>query len=693
MRLLTAMLATATLLIACQFQDAPQSEAADNSPESAPAETAATPLESGLDTASFDNSVRPQDDFYQHVNGVWLEKTTIPADKSNYGSFTVLADEADANIKGLVEEVSNKENVTPGSAEQKIRDFYNAYINGTASSEAGIAALNDELASIAAIQSVEDFYRVSGELNRINVNLPFGGGIFSDSKDPNKNVVYLGQSGLTLPDRDYYLKDEERYTQGRDLYLTYASSIMERLSNEQPQQAADQLLNFETQLAEAQWTREQNRDPNARYNPKTMEELQQLAPKANWQTMLDSAGIPPREFYVVSQPSYFEAADDIIADTPLAVLKDYLRFQLVDSFAQVLGDDYFQLWFAFNRKGLQGQEEPRPDWKRALDTMDVYMGELLGQLYVKRHFKPEAKARMEEMINNLTAAYRQSIQELDWMTEETKAQALDKLASFNPKIGYPDQWRDYSDLTVVEGDVVGNVMRARQWQNDEQIAKLDKPVDKNEWFMSPQTVNAYYNPLWNEIVFPAAILQPPFFNVEADDAVNYGGIGAVIGHEIGHGFDDQGRKFAGDGSLTDWWTEADATEFEQRKNKLAAQYDNFVAIDDLTINGQFTSGENIGDLGGLSIAYKAYQLSLDGEEAPVIDGYSGDQRFFLGWAQVWRRLYRDEELKRRLTVDPHSPSKARTNVVVSNIPAFIEAFDVQQGDEMYLPPEDQVKIW
>lgn len=688
MKKLSFALAAALLMTACQQQSSEPTSMSAEKPAASTME--ATALVSGIDTQGFDSSVRPQDDFYQYVNGQWLAKTEIPADKSNYGSFTKLADDADQNIRSLVEEVSQQSSVSAGSAEQKIRDFYNAYMTGT---ETGAAALQTELDQIDSIQSLDDFYRVAGSLARLSVNAPFGGGIFSDSKDPNVNVVYMGQAGLTLPDRDYYLEDEERYSKGRDLFLTYAEGIFQCLGDDNAATRAQSLMDFERQLAEVQWTREENRDPDKRYNPKTPAELAAMAPQTNFTAYFEGAGVPPRDVYVVSQPSYMEAADKIVASTPLNVLKDYLRFQTVESFATVLGKEYFTLWFDFHRKGLQGQEEPREQWKRALDTMDGYMGELLGQVYVKRHFNAEAKTRMQSMIDNLVKAYDQSIQNLDWMSAETKTQAQDKLSKFNPKIGYPNDWRDYSDLNVVEGDLVGNIRAARQWQADQEVAKLDTPVDKNEWFMSPQTVNAYYNPLWNEIVFPAAILQPPFFNMTADDAVNYGGIGAVIGHEIGHGFDDSGRKFAGDGSLTDWWTEADASEFEIRKNKLAAQYDNFIAIEDLPINGQFTSGENIGDLGGLSIAYKAYKLSLDGKEAPVIDGLTGDQRFFMGWAQVWRRLYRDEELKRRLTVDPHSPSKARTNVVVSNIPAFIAAFDVKEGDGMYLAPADQVKIW
>ncbi|MDH3925723.1 MAG: M13 family peptidase, partial [Xanthomonadales bacterium] len=397
--------------------------------------------------------------------------------------------------------------------------------------------------------------------------------------------------------------------------------------------------------------------------------------------------------YIVNQPSFFEAANNIIKETDLAAWRDYLAFQTMDTFAPVLGDEYFRTWFEFYEAGLQGIEEPSPRWKRAVNAVNGNMGELLGQLYVDKHYQDESRVRMETMIANLKEAYRQSITNLDWMSETTKQQALDKLSKFNPKIGYPSEWRDYSSMEIAAGDLAGNVKSAALFEYNRNIDKLDSPVDKNEWFMNPQTVNAYYNPAWNEIVFPAAILQPPFFNVEADDAVNYGGIGAVIGHEIGHGFDDQGRKFDGDGNLRDWWTEEDNTRFEERKNKLAAQYNGYEVIDGLTINGEFTSGENIGDLGGLGIAYKAYKLSLEGKEAPMIDGFTGDQRFFLGWAQVWRGKARDEETKRLLTIDPHSPAKFRANGAPVNVDAFYQAFDVNEGDGMYLPPEDRVKIW
>ena len=637
--------------------------------------------------------MRPQDDFFESVNGKWVAETPLPPDRARWGSFDLLNENAQKDVRTLVEEVSATEGVAPGSAEQKIRDFYNSYMDGERSNALGIEAIRAELDQVAAIRSHDDLFRQFSALGVYGVNSPIGGGIFSDLKDPDTNVVYLAEAGITLPDRDYYLKDDEQFVRGRELYRSYVTRLFELAGVEGGADKADALYGLEHALAEVQWPKEDNRDPVKTYNPHTPEQLAELAPGINWKVTLEAAQIPARDRYIVQQPSFFAAASDIIATTPLETWKDYLTFQTMDAFAPVLGDDFFQAWFTFYKAGLQGVEEPEPKWKRAVNSINGNMGELLGQLYVDKHYQEASRERMETMIANLVEAYRQSILALDWMSDETKQQALIKLSKFNPKIGYPEKWRDYSSMEIVDGDLVANVKSAANFEYLRNIDKLDKPVDKSEWFMNPQTVNAYYNPAWNEIVFPAAILQPPFFNVEADDAVNYGGIGSVIGHEIGRGFDDQGRKFDGDGNLRDWWNEEDNARFEELKNKLAAQYDSYVVIDGLTINGEFTSGENIGDLGGLGIAYKAYKLSLEGEEPPVIDGFSGDQRFFLGWGQVWRAKARDEEAKRLLTIDPHSPPKFRANGAAVNVDAFYAAFDVKEGDGMYLPPEERVKIW
>jgi endothelin-converting enzyme/putative endopeptidase len=696
-RLKLLLPAAAFVIVACQpagDADPVDQQTAAEPPVAEPAaEAGPEQLESGLDLESFNDSVRPQDNLYDYVNGKWVVETELPADRARWGAFHMLHERAQDDVRALIEEVSADTAAAAGSPAQKIRDFYNAYMDAEAASELGASAINAELAQVAAIDTREDLFRAFSELGVYGVETPIGGGIFSDSKDPDTNVVYLVESGITLPDRDYYLLDDERFVKGRQLYRNYVARLFNLLGVEGAEDRAEALLALEHKLAEAHWTKEDNRDPVLTYNPKTPDELRQLAPKIDWDLTFEAAQIPPRDRYIVRQPSYFEGASEIIADTGLETWKDYLTFQTLDAFAPVLGDEFFQAWFDFYRAGLQGVDEARPRWRRAVNAINANMGELLGQLYVERHYAEEARARMDRMIENLIEAYRQSISELDWMSEETKQQALTKLSKFTPKVGYPDNWRDYSSMEIAEGDLVGNLKSAARFEYQRDLDKLDRPVDKTEWFMTPQTGNAYYNPTWNEIVFPAAILQPPFFNVDADDAVNYGGIGAVIGHEIGHGFDDKGRKYDGDGNLNDWWTEEDNTRFEKRKDRLAAQYSGYEVIDGLTINGEFTSGENIGDLGGVSISYKAYKLSLDGEEPPVIDGLTGDQRFFLGYALVWRAKARDEEAKRLLTIDPHSPPKFRVNGVVVNVPEFYEAFGVSEGDGMWLAPEERVKIW
>ena len=693
---LAIAVATALGLSACQQQSGEDSAVAEAKP--APATDAvAQPQEaalgSGIDQSGFDPDVRIQDDLFDAVNGKWVAETEIPADKARWGTFHALAEQSQKDVRALIEEVSAMENVEPGSATQKIRDFYNAYMDSDLPNELGIEAIRAELEEIAAIESYDDLFRAFATLGVYGVDGPVGAGIFSDFKDPDTAVVYIVQSGITLPDRDYYLKDDEQFVTGRELYRTYVERVFNLAGMEDGADKAEALFTLEHALAEAYWTKEENRDPNKTYNKLTPAELESLAPDINWAVMMEAAEIPARDFYIVRQPSFFENTNTTLVETPLETWKDYLTFKTIDTFGNVLGDEFFQAKFDFYSAGLQGIDEPQPKWKRAVNAVNGNMGELLGQLYVDKHYQEEARARMDTMIANLVEAYRQSISELEWMSDETKQQALVKLANFKPKVGYPDKWRDSSSMEITEGDLVGNVKSAARFEYDRNVDKLDKPVDKMEWFMNPQTVNAYYNPAWNEIVFPAAILQPPFFNVEADDAANYGGIGAVIGHEIGHGFDDQGRKFDAEGNLRDWWTEEDAARFDERKNMLAAQYDGYEVLDGLTINGQFTSGENIGDLGGLGIAYKAYRLSLDGEEAPVIDGFTGDQRFFLGWAQVWRAKARDEEAKRLLTIDPHSPPKFRANGAAVNVPEFYQAFDVREGDGMYLPPQERVKIW
>ncbi len=687
---LTTTLAFAIGLYGCQ-QETDQATVAQQA-EPAPA-PAAVELVSGIDKSGFDESIRIQDDLFGHVNGGWVAATEMPADKARWGTFDALGEKSQKDVRTLVEEVSATTDVEPGSPTQKIRDYYNSYMDEAGATEKGIEAIREDLDAIAAIDSMDGVFSTFASLGVYGVNAPIGMFIFSDMKDPDVNAIYIGQAGLTLPDRDYYLVDDEQFVNGRQLYMEYVENIFGLAGYDNGADRAKALMALETRLAEVMWTKEENRDWTKRYNPMNIDELNELAPDINWTLAFEVGQIPLDSQFLVSQPSYFEAASKIMAETPLDTWKDYLALQTISTFAPVMGAQFEELSFNFFTKGLRGVDEPEPRWQRAVDSVNGNMGELLGQLYVEKYFQAESKRRMDIMIQNLIKAYEVSIKDLEWMSEETRQQALDKLHKFTPKIGYPDKWIDYTKLEVVEGDLVANIKNGATFAYNREIDKLDKPVDKSEWGMTPQTVNAYYNPVWNEIVFPASILQPPFFNVHADDAVNYGGIGAVIGHEIGHGFDDSGRKFDGNGVLRDWWTEEDTVKFDERKSALAAQYEGYEVVDGLTINGEFTSGENIGDLGGLSIAYLAYKMSLNGEEAPVIDGWTGDQRFFLGWAQVWRSKTRDAELKRRLTVDPHSPPRFRANGAAVNVPEFYAAFDVKEGDGMYLPPEGQVKIW
>jgi putative endopeptidase len=696
---LTITLAVLIGLYGCQ-QEADQAAVAQQAePKAAPATAAveAAPavveLSSGIDKSGFNEAVRPQDDFFDYVNSTWVDNTEIPSDKARWGTFDALAEQSQRDVRTLVEEVSAAENVETGTPTQKIRDFYNVYMEAESATARGLEAIRADLDSIATIEDMDGVYSAFSSLGVYDVTTPIGFGIFSDMKDPDVNGIYMVQAGLTLPDRDYYLKDDEQFVKGRQLYMDYVTNVFELAGFEGGADRAERMLALETSLAEVMWTKEENRDWSKRYNPMKIDELNELTPQVNWKVLFETAQFPVDATFLVSQPSFFEAAGKIFADTSLETWKDYLNFQTISQFSPVMGDQYEQLSFNFYSKGLRGVADPEPRWKRAVDSVNGNMGELLGQLYIEKHFQAESKERMDIMIQNLIKAYEVSIKDLEWMSDDTKRQALDKLHKFTPKIGYPDKWIDYTKLEVVEGDLMANVKNGATFAYNRQIDKLDKPVDRTEWGMTPQTVNAYYSPVLNEIVFPASILQPPFFNVNADEAANYGGIGAAIGHEIGHGFDDSGRRFDGDGVLRDWWTEEDTEKFTVRKNALAAQYDGYEVVDGLTINGQFTSGENIGDLGGLSIAYLAYKMSLDGKEAPVIDDWTGDQRFFLGWAQVWRSKSRDEESKRRLTVDPHSPPKFRANGAAVNVPAFYAAFDVKEGDGMYLAPEDRVKIW
>lgn len=654
-------------------------------------------LFSGIDPDGFDKTVRPQDDLYRHVNGRWLLSTQIPADKSNYGSFTALDDAARENIRQIIEEAAENPADENG---RKVGDFYRSFMNEDLIEEAGLGPLQDELTAISAITDKAALFRHLGYLQTIGVGGPVAFFVTTDAKDSTRYLAAIVQSGTTLPDRDYYLEDDEKYVQARTALKTYIKTLFALADLPVSESMADQIVNLETKLAKVQWPRTELRNAEKRYNKYNVSDLAELTPGLPWQSFFAAAGVPDLAEINVMTPSFFEGLETIGDETDLATAKSYLTFRLLDGAAPLLPKAFADAHFELHRKQLAGIPEQQPRWKRGVDATSGggagdfgVLGEVVGQIYVDRHFKPEAKQRMDELVANLMKAYEVSIGDLTWMTDATKQKALEKLHKITPKIGYPDKWRDYSKLEIRPDDLIGNLKRSALHEHQRMIDKLGQPVDKTEWGMTPQTVNAYYNPGKNEIVFPAAILQPPFFNADAEDAANYGGIGAVIGHEISHGFDDQGSKYDGDGNLENWWTEDDRTAFEALTGKLVNQYAAYEALPGKTLNGQLTLGENIADLSGMAIAYKAYLLSLDGKPIPVIDGQTGAQRFFFGWSQIWRRLYRDEELVRRLVTDPHSPSAFRANGPVTNLDAFYEAFDVKPGDRLYKAPEDRIQIW
>lgn len=685
--LAAASIALALGLVGCGEKQ--EKKVAETQTVAAPAEK---PLELGIELTNMDNEVRPQDDFYYHVNGKWLATTDIPGDKSNYGSFSQLYDESQKAMKTALENAAENTSAKKGSDEYKIGAFYKSYMDLSKRNELGITPLQPTLDMINNLKSKSDLVGLMAKLQKEGGSLPFGWYVNNDAKNSSEYALYLTQSGLGLPDRDYYLKDDEKFTKIRAAYVKYMTEILAKSGVKNADKAAENVLAFETSLAKAQWSRVQSRDATKSYNKMTVAEADKLAGDLDLATFFKDGGIKTEDI-IVRQPSYLEALGGIYKDTDLAVWQDYLKFHFVSGYANLLSKDLVDLNFDFYSKTLRGVEEQAPLWKKAVNASNSVLGEILGKVYVKDNFPPEAKARMEELVDNLIKGYGEAIAGLEWMSPETKVAAQEKLDKFTPKIGYPDKWKDYSELKISPDDLVGNYIRYSEWADADSIAKLGQPVDRSEWHMTPQTVNAYYNPVNNEIVFPAAILQPPFFNLEADDAVNYGAIGAVIGHELGHGFDDQGAKYDGDGNLRNWWSESDLKQFEARTAALVAQYSEYMPFEDAGVNGELTLGENIGDLGGLTVAYKAYRLSLGDKEAPVIDGYTGDQRFFMGWAQIWRRIYRDEELRNRLMTDPHSPSHYRVIGILSNMPEFYEAFDVKEGDKMYIKPEDRVKIW
>lgn len=649
--------------------------------------------EAGIDYFGFDESSRPDNDFFQYVNGTWVETTEIPGDRNRWGTFDILRQQSEDDQRQIIEDLSSEETLEPGSIEQKIGDFYASILDQALVEGKGAAPIRNYLDQVDAIESKSALMNAFGKNGYLGVAAPFGAFVFPDLGDSSRYMAYLWQGGLALPDRDYYLKEGEKFEQIRAEYPNYIATLFELAGYDNATERAQNVIAVEMKIAEHHWPAEENRNIQKLYNLRNTEDLDEISETIDWASFLEGAGLAGRDELVVAQMSYFAALGGVVEETPLEAWKDYLRFHTIEGAAQFLSSEFEDAHFKFMGQLVNGLEEKTPRWKRGVRVINATLGEGVGKVYVERHFPPEAKAEMEQLVGNLLEAFRTGIQELDWMSEQTKAKAEEKRAKMMTKIGYPEEWESYEGMEIAAGDPIGNLVSANRWAYQDNIDKLDEEIDRKEWGMTPQTVNAYHNPTFNEIVFPAAILQPPFFNLAADPAVNYGAIGAVIGHEIGHAFDDQGRKFDGDGNLRDWWAPEDAEKYEAAANALVEQYNSYQVLDDLSVNGQLTLGENIGDLTGVTIAYRAYKNSLNGEEAPVIDGLTGDQRFFIGYAQVWRGKAREERLRNSLLTDPHSPPQFRTNGPLSNFTPFYEAFGVEEGDGMYRPPEERVKIW
>ena len=664
------------------------SDSSRSQPPAAAAQKAATG-DFGLDLSTIKPDVKAGDDFFEYANGKWLDTFQIPADRSSFGAFNVLQDLAENRVRDIIEQAAAGR-PAPGTPEQKIGDYYASFMDEAGIEARGLAPIGDDLKRIAAATSKNDvatLFGMPGFASLFDIDLP------PDLKNPDRYSVVISQSRLGLPDRDYYLKDDPKLKEIRGKYVAYIEQLL-RLGNIPDAHAkAAAILAFETQVAKAQWSIEKRRDVDATYNPRTKAQLTAYAPGFSWQNFLQASQIGSRENLVLSELTAIRDLAAIFNHAPLPTLQAYLAFHFLNDHAAYLPKSLDDARFAFYGLTLRGQPEQRERWKRAVSAVNDALGEQVGQVYVARYFPPESKAKVQALVANLRASLSERIDALDWMTPQTKSRAHEKLATFTPKVGYPDKWKDYSTLQVRRDDLIGNVRRAAIWQWNYEVARLDKPVDRAEWQMTPQEINAYYNPLNNEIVFPAAILQPPFFDPNADDAVNYGAIGAVIGHEIGHGFDDQGRKFGPDGALMDWWTPQDVQAFTERVSRLIQEYSQFEALPGLKVNGANTIGENIGDLGGLNMAYHAYRLSLHGAQPALIDGLSGDQRFFLSWAQVWRTKFRDGALREIVMSDVHSPPYFRVNGTMPNINEWYSAFGVQPGDKLYVKPEDRVRIW
>jgi putative endopeptidase len=645
---------------------------------------------SGIDKGNFDPDVRPQDDLFRHVNGKWLKGAKIPSDRPADGAFFALRDLSEARVRTIIEDAAKAKDDADA---RKIHDLYVAFMDEAQANKLGLDPIKPELDAVAAITDQSGFVRELAALQRAGVPGLFRLLVRPDSKKSDQYVTYLGQGGLGLPDESYYR--EPKFEALRKAYVAHVGRMLGLAKVPDPEKAAAKVMEMETAIAGGHWDNVRTRDADQTYNKVSRSQLKTLAAGLDLDPWFENLGAKDVHELIVREPSFFTVLAKTVGRFGLDDWKTYLTWHVLSDRAPLLSEPFVRENFEFYSKTLTGTPEIQPRWKRGVAEVEGAMGEAVGRLYVAKHFPPEAKAKMKVLVGNLIEAYRVDIRALDWMSAETKAKALEKLSKFTPKIGYPDKWRDYTKLDVRPDDLVGNSRRAAAFALQYQLDKLGKPVDRGEWGMTPQTVNAYYNPTMNEIVFPAAILQPPFFDPAADDAVNYGGIGAVIGHEIGHGFDDQGSKYDGNGNLRNWWTAKDKKEFQKRTKMLVEQYDGFEPqqLPGQHVKGALTLGENIGDLGGLTIAYKAYTISLKGKEAPTIDGLTGPQRLFIGWAQVWRSKYRDAAMSRQIATNPHSPPEFRCNGVIRNLTEFYAAFGVKEGDKLWLPPKSRVRIW
>lgn len=656
-----------------------------NTPESA------VPLKSGVLTEFMDTTVAPGDNFMAYVNGTWIRQTEIPADKPMYGVAYKVYEESEEDVKRIIEEAASGE-FAFGSDEQKVGDLFQSYMDMEKRNALGIAPLAETFSRIDALQNHEDLAGYLAYANSLGYDVPLSHSVYQDFKNPTVYAVFFEQSGLGLPDREYYLKQDLHSQEIRTLYKAHIATMFGLAGLGSNEDAASTVLALETALAEKHLEKEKTRDLVSLYHMFPADTLTTLMPHFHWKAYLKEAGLEKQEQLGVLMLDYLKALDTIVHSTGMEQWKTYLKWSVINANDTRLTESLDRQNFEFYGKQLYGTAEQRPLWRRGVSVVNNTLGEVVGKVYVKKHFPPEAKARMEGLVDNLLKAYGVSIGSLDWMSEATRKQALDKLSKFRAKIGYPDRWKSY-EVEIRADDLYGNLKRAALMEYRRELDKLGKPVDRDAWELNPQTVNAYYNPSLNEIVFPAAILQPPFFDLHADDAVNYGAIGAIIGHEIGHGFDDEGSRFDGDGVMRNWWADKDQEAFEERTQRLVEQYDQFEVLPDLPLNGEFTQGENIGDLGGLGIALMAYKMSLKGNEAPVLDGFTGEQRVFIGYAQAFQGKFRDAFLRVLVASDPHAPNEFRVNGVVRNLPEFYTAFNVSESDSLYLPPEERVKIW